>query len=82
MGKFKKKYSNFLHGNVSITQKLKKKNIFKSQDIKIFEFRIFEVLNLLYLRFSNFIICGLMNFKNVEIHILELTWQSIDDRSN
>ena len=48
----------------------------------MFEFYIFEVLNLLYLRFSNVIIFGLLNFKNVEIHILELTWQSIGHRSN
>ena len=27
-------------------------------------------------------IFGLLNFKNVEIHILGLTWQRIGDRSN
>ena len=82
MGKLTKIIRIFYMKMFQLLKELKKSTIFKSQYIQIFEYWIFEVLNLLYLRFSNFIIFGLLNFKNVEIHILELTWQRIDDRSN
>ena len=52
----------------------------KESTIQIFEYWIFEVLKFLYFRFSNFIIFRVLNFKNVEIHTLKLTWQSISDR--
>ena len=31
---------------------------------------------------SNFVIFRVLNFKNVEIHTLKLTWHSISDRSS
>ena len=72
MGKLKKKLFEFFTWKYFNYSKISKENnIFKSQYMEIFEFRIFKVLNLLCLRFSNFVIFGLLNFKNVEIHILE-----------
>ena len=69
-------------GNFSITQKFQ----------KTWTFQIPIHINFLILNFRSiepfvssifeFIIFGLLNFKNVEIHIFELTWQSIGERSN
>ena len=82
MGKLKKIIRIFYMKIFQLLKNLKKSTIFKSQYIKMFEYWIFEVLEFLYFRFSNFIIFRLLNFKNVEIHILELTWQSISNWSN
>ena len=49
-----------------LLKNFKKLKIFKSQYIRILEFRIFEVLNLLYLRFSNFIILVLAVIRGIE----------------
>ena len=78
----KQNYSKFELKIFQLLKNFKKPKIFKSQYIKKIEFSIFEVLNLLYLRFYNFIIFGLLNFQNIEIPTLELTWQSISDRSS
>ena len=46
-------------------------------------FRSIEIFVFLYFCFSNFIIFRVLNFKNVEIHTLKLTWQStLADLSN
>ena len=80
MGKSKKKLFEFFSWKFFNYYKISKNTKFSNTNTsKNFEFWIFEVL---YLRFSNFIIFGLLNFKNVEIHILELTYQSISGQSN
>ena len=49
-----------------LLKNFKKLKIFKSQYIKILEFWIFEALNLLCLRFSNFIILVLVVIRGIE----------------
>ena len=82
MGKLKKIIRIFYMKRFQLLKNFKKSTIFKSRNMQIFEYWIFEVLKFLYFRFSNFIIFRLLNVKNVEIHTLKLTWQSISDRSS
>ena len=51
----------------------------KHMNFKILNFRTIEPF---VSSIFEFIIFGLLNFKNVEIHIFELTWPSIGERSN
>ena len=81
IGKLKKIIRIIYMKMFQLLKELKKSTIFKSQYIKNFEYWIFEILKFLYFRFSNFIIFRVLNFKNVEIHNLKLTWQSISHRS-
>ena len=82
MGKFKEIIRIFYMKMFQLLKEFKKSTIFKSEYIKIFEYCIFEVLKFLYFRFSNFIIFRALNLKNVKIHTLKLTWQTISDRSS
>ena len=68
MGELKKKYLNFLGGNFSIARKFQKTGHFQ---IPILNFRTIEPF---VSSIFEFIILGLLNFKNVEIHIFELTF--------
>ena len=42
----------------------------------------FRSIEIFVVWFWNFTIFGLLNFKNIEIPTLELTWQSISDRAS
>ena len=68
MGKLKNNYSNFLVESFSITQKFQTTQNFQipiRHKFLNFEFSSIEP----FVRFSNFIIFGLLNFKNIEIRI-------------